>query len=238
MPVFSVTAPAPCPYLKNRTESKIITRLPPDNTAFAASHLSRAGFRRSFNICYLPSCPSCDACRSVRVRTNDFVFNKKWRKVLRLNDDLSVSFAPNVASFEQYDLFAAYLESRHAGGEMCAMDADDYAAMIEQTCAPCCLMLAHDRQSGDLRGAMLVDVLDDGLSAVYSFYDPSRARLSTGSFLILKLVQEARRLALPYAYLGYYIADCRNMAYKRHFRPADIFIDGQWVDFNPDLFAD
>lgn len=238
MPVFKVTASAPCPYLSNRAECKIFTRLTPDNAAFAASHLSRAGFRRSHDICYLPACPDCDACRSLRVRANDFSFNKKWRKVMRLNDDLSVSFAPNVASSEQYDLFAAYLNARHSGGEMCAMDMDDYAAMIEQTCAPCRLMLAHDRQSGDLQGAMLVDILDDGLSAVYSFFNPERARSSTGSFLILNLIRETRRLGLPYVYLGFFIAGCHNMAYKRHFRPADVFVDGQWVDFNPALFAD
>lgn len=229
---FYTTKPAPCDYLPAETESKTAVDLNGANAQAWANALSRAGFRRSHNVCYIPSCPECRACVSVRIRAADFRPSKKMNKTLRQNKTVDVRVMPNIASVEHYALFKSYLARRHAGGAMESMNFEDYRAMIEDCPVDCCLLEACD--GAQTAGVMLVDVLDDGLSAVYSFFDPARARDSMGTFLILKLVELAVKMQKPYVYLGYMIKKLSNMRYKERFAPLEYCRGGVWSESLPD----
>lgn len=229
---FYSTMIAPCPYIAGRGESKLAVDI---SGAFAQSWnnmLSRAGFRRSHGVCYIPACPDCDECVSVRIPVADFQPSKKMRKVLRLNQGASISFTPNVATTEQYGLFSDYLNSRHAESDMTEMYFEEYRAMIEESGVDSAVM--EVRENASLQAAMLIDVLDDGLSAVYSFFNPGQSGRSLGTFMILKLVEEARKIGLPYVYLGYWIKSVSNMAYKAKFQPLEYFVNGAWTRSFPD----
>lgn len=229
---FYSTMPAPCPYIAGREEAKLAVDI---SGAFAQSWnntLSRAGFRRSHGVCYIPACPDCDECVSVRIPVADFQPSKKMRKVLRLNQGASIAFTPNVATTEQYGLFSDYLNSRHAESDMTEMYFEEYRAMIEDACVDSAVM--EVRENASLQAAMLIDVLDDGLSAAYSFFNPEQSGRSLGTFMILKLTEEARKIGLPYVYLGYWIKSVSNMAYKARFQPLEYFVDGAWTRSFPD----
>ncbi len=224
---FYTTAPLPCPYLQGRTERKVVTELAgPDGEALH-DRLSRAGFRRSHNIAYAPVCPGCRSCIPIRVQVADFAPDRAQRKVARHNAGVVVREVPARATAEQFALFGRYQQERHGDGDMAAMGFYDYRAMVEDT--PITTRLVEFRDVPDrLVGACLTDVLADGLSAVYSFYDLAEERRSLGTFAILWLVRRAAELGLPYVYLGYWVPQSRKMAYKVRFRPAEILSGGAW----------
>lgn len=230
---FYTTVSVPCPYLPDRTERKLAAEISGTDAQRWANVLSRAGFRRSHSVCYIPVCEECQACRSVRIDVKGFHLNKKMKKVLRLNAELSFSILPNVADSEQYALFRNYLSARHQDSEMNSMYFEEFRAMIEDSPVETVLGQARDTQTGALKGVMLTDVLDDGLSAVYSFFDSSEPFKSLGRYLILKLVEEAEKRGLPYVYLGYFISECPNMAYKAEYRPLECCFGGKWREFIP-----
>ena len=189
--------------------------------------LSRAGFRRSHGIAYAPSCPNCNACQALRVDVGGFQPSRTQRRIWRRNQDLSVCESPSVATAEQFNLFERYQQSRHGGGDMARMDYFDYRALVEDT--PVKTWLAEFRDADDrLVGACLTDALGDGLSAVYSFFDPGMSRRSLGSTMILWLIRRSRELGLPYAYLGFWIAQSAKMSYKAAYRPSEIYVNGVW----------
>ena len=243
-PQFYVTAPQPCPYLHGRAERKLFTALQGDNAAELNNALSRQGFRRSQNVLYRPSCESCVACMSARIRVADFVPSRSQRRILRRNDDLMRLATSAWATEEQYELFRRYLDARHADGGMADMDIFEFAAMIEETpvrtrvfeyraLPPGVPRGPQDRPSpsaGRLTAVCLSDILDDGLSLVYSFYDPARMADSLGSHMILDHVEMAREVGLPYVYLGYWVPGSRKMAYKAGFSALEIYKGGVWQD--------
>ena len=229
---FYSTMPAPCPYVAGREETKLAVDI---SGAFAQdwnNKLSRAGFRRSHGVCYIPACSRCDECVSVRIPVFDFRPSKKMRKVLRMNEAAKIAFMPNIATTEQFDLFSAYLIGRHAESDMTEMYYEEYRAMIEDSAVDSAIM--EVREGEKLQAAMLVDVLDDGLSAVYSFFNPEQGRRSFGTVMILKLIEETRKIGLPYVYLGYWIKSVSNMAYKAKFQPLEYFVGGAWTRSFPD----
>ncbi len=224
---FYTTAPLPCPYLPGRTERKIVTELTGPEAEALHDRLSRAGFRRSHNIAYSPVCPGCNACVPIRIMAGAFEPNRVQRKIEKLNLDITAFEAPARATAEQFALFQRYQQARHAEGDMAAMGFYDYRAMVEDT--PITTGVVEFRDARDrLVGACLTDWLSDGLSAVYSFYDPAEQRRSLGTWAILWLVQRARRLGLPYVYLGYWVPESRKMAYKSRFRPSEVLAGGAW----------
>ncbi len=229
---FYSTMVAPCPYVAGREEAKLAVDISGAGAQDRNNVLSRAGFRRSHGVCYIPACPDCDECVSVRIPVADFQPSKKMRKVLRLNKAAEIFFVPNIATVEQFDLFSAYLLNRHAESDMTEMYYEEYRAMIEDACVDSSIM--EVREGAKLQAAMLVDVLDDGLSAVYSFFNPEQGRRSLGTFMILKLIEEARKIGLPYVYLGYWIKSVSNMAYKVKFQPLEYFVGGVWTRSFPD----
>jgi arginine-tRNA-protein transferase len=239
-PQFYVTAPQPCPYLDGRAERKLFTALQGEGAEKLNNSLSRQGFRRSQNVLYRPSCADCTACLSARVRVADFTTSRSQRRILKRNADLRRTATSPWATEEQYALFRRYLDLRHADGGMADMDVFEFAAMIEET--PVKSRVIEYRETAATPGSVraliatcLTDVLDDGLSMVYSFYEPDRIKDSLGTYLILDHIEIARRIGLPYVYLGYWVPGSRKMGYKANFAALEIFKGGEWVDIgNPE----
>jgi arginine-tRNA-protein transferase len=220
--------PRPCPYLQGRTEQNIFTELSGPAVAQLYDALTQAGFRRSHNVAYRPSCPGCQACVPVRVVAWQFEPSRSQLRVARANADVSECEVPGLATPEQYALFARYLSARHADGEMAGMTYADYVAMVEDS--PLNTLIAEYRdRSGKLIGACLVDRLHDGLSAVYSFFEPSQSERSLGTYMIQRLIERTRAAGLPYLYLGYWISGSRKMAYKANFRPLEGLTSRGWT---------
>ncbi len=227
-PQFYVTAPQPCPYLEGRMERKLFTALQGDGAQRLNDGLSKQGFRRSQNVLYRPSCAECAACLSARISVADFTPSKSQKRTIRRNANLERRATSPWATEDQYALFRRYLESRHATGGMADMDAFEFAAMVEETPIRTRVIEYVDRKTGALIAVCLTDVLDDGVSMVYSFFDPERARDSIGTFIILDHIRIARESGLPHIYLGYWVPGSPKMGYKAGFSGLEIYIGGVW----------
>ena len=231
---FYTTAPLPCPYVPGRVERKVVTEITGPDSDTLHDRLSRAGFRRSHNIAYAPVCPNCNACVPIRIPVERFQPGRSLRKCARANADVEGFEVPAHATTEQYALFQRYQATRHVEGDMAGMTFYDYRAMIEDT--PIDTFVVEFREPDDrLVGACLTDRLGDGLSAVYSFFDPEFERRSLGSYAVLWLIERARLLDLPYIYLGYWVADSRKMAYKSRFRPSEVLSGGVWRELGGEI---
>ena len=227
---FFATAAVPCPYLPGRAERKLIVELAGRTAPVVYDDLSRAGFRRSHRFAYRPACRSCTACVPVRIAVARFADTRSTRRVRHLNGALGGRVLAARATVEQFRLFAAYQRSRHADSDMAAMSYDDYRLMVEDSAVRTAIVELRD-PAGALVAVSLIDRLDDGVSAVYSFYDPAHGRTSLGTWCILWLVEECRRAGLPYVYLGYWVADSPKMAYKARFPALERLADGRWEPF-------
>ncbi len=230
-PQFYVTAPQTCPYLDDRQERKLFTSLQCDNAQRLNDKLSKQGFRRSQNVLYRPSCVDCAACMSARIQISDFVPTKSQKRVLRKNSDLSRFMRSPWATEEQFDLFKTYLAHRHSDGGMADMDVFEFASMIEET--PIKTRLIEYFDNDTLIACCLTDVLDDGLSLVYSFFDPNYDARSLGTFMILDHITLAQSSNLPYVYLGYWVPGSTKMGYKRNFSGLEIYRSGSWQSIDP-----
>jgi arginine-tRNA-protein transferase len=226
-PQFYVTAPQPCPYLEGRMERKLFTALQGEGAQRLNDSLSKQGFRRSQNVLYRPSCADCAACLSARINVNDFTASKSQRKTIKRNQHLMRRATSPWATEEQYELFRRYLEHRHANGGMADMDTFEFAAMIEETPIRT-RVVEYSNDDGKLIAVCLTDVLDDGVSMVYSFYDPDLPRQSLGTYLILDHIEIARENGLPHVYLGYWVPGSPKMGYKAAFSGLEVYTDGQW----------
>ena len=224
---FFITAPLPCPYLEGKVERRMVTELLGRDSVSLHDTLSKVGFRRSHGLVYAPICQDCSACLAVRTVVDEFAPSMSQRRVLRTNEDVTGSEVKAIATSEQFELFSRYQERRHAGGDMATMDFFDFQALIEET--PVETFLQEFRSGdGDLIGACLIDSLGDGVSAVYSFFDPDLKRRSLGTFMILKLMETASARDLPYVYLGYWVNGSRKMVYKDKFRPLEYYDGKIW----------
>jgi arginyl-tRNA--protein-N-Asp/Glu arginylyltransferase len=225
---FFTAGPIACPYVSGRAERKLIVELAGVAAADFYDELSRAGFRRSQGFAYRPACPQCTACVPVRIAVNDFAHSRSTRRVRNANRMLSGRLVAARATPEQYQLFTLYQRSRHRDSDMAAMSYADYRSMVEDT--PLRTVIAEFRDAaGALVAASLLDRLDDGVSAVYSFYDPTLDKRSLGTWSILWLVEECRRQGLPYVYLGYWIGESPKMAYKARFPAIERLSPAGWV---------
>jgi arginine-tRNA-protein transferase len=225
---FLVTTEVPCPYLPGRMERKIITELSGAQSPELFEILSHAGFRRSHSIAYRPACAGCRACVPVRIVAADFVPLRSLRRVMKRNADLRATVTEAVPTQEQFKLFARYLEVRHNDGEMVGMGPQDYASMVGDSPVDTRIVEFRDAK-GKLVAACLTDWGQDGISAVYSFFEPDLERNSLGSFIVIWLIEEAQRRKLSYVYLGYWVAGSQKMDYKRRFRPIEAYGPGGWV---------
>lgn len=232
-PRFFVTTPAPCPYLPGKSERKVFTELKGDSADQLNEALGRIGFRRSQTVAYRPSCADCNACISVRVVASEFTPSSTQRRNMRRNSDLVVTECRPWATEEQFDLLQRYLNVRHPGGGMAAMDETDYADMVEHT--PVSSYVVEYREPSDgltpgrLVGACLTDRQGDGLSMIYSFYDPEHeSRSGLGNYIILEHIRRAAEQGLPYAYLGYWVEGSDRMRYKIRYRPLERLTRDGW----------
>ena len=230
IPQFYVTAPQPCPYLPGRMERKLFTALQGEQAGAMNDTLSQQGFRRSQNVLYRPACADCCACLSARIRVADFAPSRTQRRVQRRNAHLVRHVTSAWATEDQYDLFRRYLDARHADGGMADMDVFEFAAMIEETPVRTRVLEYADPRAGGntLRAVCLTDVLEDGLSLVYSFFDPQFEADSLGSFMILDQVDLARKVGLPYVYLGYWVPGSPKMDYKARFSALEVYHKDSW----------
>ena len=237
-PQFYLTSPAPCPYIPGREERKVFTHLVGRRAVALNNTLTESGFRRSQTIAYRPACEGCRACVSVRVRVSEFEPTRNMRKILQANTDLVGYATQPQPSSEQFSLFRAYLDSRHANGGMADMSMLDYTMMIEDSHVETRVVeyrrrgpdtAINGKGAGPLVAVCLTEILADGLSMVYSFFEPDEKDRSPGTFMILEHIQRARRLGLPYVYLGYWVEGSRKMDYKARFRPQErLGMDG-WM---------
>ncbi|MFB2551185.1 arginyltransferase [Ensifer soli] len=236
-PQFYLTAPATCPYLPGEMERKVFTHMVGERAPELNDLLTQGGFRRSQNIAYRPACESCRACISVRIIADEFQPTRSMRRVLAANRDVVSAEYPAEPSSEQYSLFRRYLDFRHQKGGMSDMSVLDYAMMVEDTHVHTKIIEYRLRQEGDgiagaprgpLIAAALTDRMGDGLSMVYSFFDPEMSERSLGTFMILDHVMKARERGLPHVYLGYWVRGSRKMDYKTKFLPQEHLMSRGW----------
>ena len=217
-------------------ERKLFTALQGDAATELNDKLSKQGFRRSQNVLYRPSCAECSACMSARINVAKFTETRSQRRVSKRAGHLVRRATSPWATEEQYDLFRKYLDGRHAAGGMADMDMFEFAAMVEET--PIRLRLFEYTDDTGLIAVGLTDILDDGLSMVYSFFDPEREKLSLGTYLILDHIKVAQELNLPYIYLGYWVPGSPKMGYKANFAGLEVFRAGAWEPLkNQDAYS-
>lgn len=223
---FYATGSYPCSYLHDRLSVSEVASPPQLINTEAYSELVRHGFRRSGIFTYRPHCPDCQACVPVRLPVAQFSPNRSQKRNWKSNQHLMVRERALAFSEEHYDLYRRYQNGRHAGGGMDMDDSDQYENFLLQSTVDTCLIEFRDQDA--LRMVSIIDMLDDGLSSVYTFYDPSLPAAGLGTWNILWQIAQCKLNELPYLYLGYWIKDCRKMQYKSLFRPIEGFIDGQW----------
>ena len=220
-----VTRQQPCAYLPDQQEQ----RLAGDISARPEEHdsLAEVGFRRVENWVYKPACQHCQACQPIRVVTSNFQLSRNQKRIMAKNRDLTRSVNDGTLSLEHYDIFQRYLGQRHEDWQMASMSFDEFSAMVTNSPIQTSLNEYHS-PNGELVACALIDIQRDGLSAVYSFFDPAEVRRSLGTYIIIDFIRCAAELDLPWLYLGYYVAQSQKMRYKARFQPAEVFRDGAW----------
>ena len=229
---FYATAPYPCSYLPGRlARSQVATPSYLIDTA-TYSHLVASGFRRSGAFTYRPYCDHCRACTPVRVIADEFKPNRSQRRTQKTNAHLTTRVMELKFSHEHYALYRRYQSIRHPGGGMDHDSREQYSHFLLQSNVH--TRLVEFRDQGHLRMIGIIDELADGLSSVYTFFDPERERLSLGTYSILWQIAEARRRKLPYVYLGYWIEESRKMSYKTDFQPIEGLTRASWMRLSPE----
>ena len=220
------TQPHPCSYLPGQRAQTLF--IDPEFAVDQASNtrLSEMGFRRSGAHVYRPSCEHCQQCLSCRVLVDQFQPARRFQRILKRNSDVEVRQIDDISADEYYLQYQHYITVRHADGDMYPPSREQYNSFLMQRCEGTCYY--EMRAGGQLLGLMVTDHLDNGMSAVYTFFDPLQDERSLGTFAILWQLQEARRLGLPYLYLGYWIRESRKMRYKTQFRPLELLVRQRW----------
>ena len=227
-PQFYLTSPTRCAYLPERYERKVFTHLIGKRAPELNDVLTNSGFRRSQTIAYRPACEGCRACISVRVLVNEFKPSSNMRRVADKNADIMSQMVSAKPNSEQYSLFRGYVDGRHGDGGMADMTVLDYAMMVEDSHVETRITEYRKGLNGALVAACLTDVLSDGLSMVYSFFEPDEASRSLGTYMILDHIQRVKNMGLPYLYLGYWVEGSPKMAYKARFLPQERLLNEGW----------
>lgn len=228
---FYATPGHSCSYLQNREAKTLFV----DPQAIIAkdtySQLSDLGFRRSGRHVYRPHCDQCQACISVRIPSDQFKPSKGQKRLIARNRDLKVRAVSPQLTDEYYDLYERYIIARHADGDMYPPSKDQFMSFLVEGDQDSVFFEFRDPEN-NLIGLAVCDFLAQGLSAIYTFFDPEQKKRSLGSYAILWQINECRRLGVPYLYLGYWVKDCRKMSYKLAFKPTELLLDSNWVTVN------
>jgi len=227
---FGITQSFNCSYLPDEQERLLVYAEENDFQAWQYSQLIQAGFRRSGEQIYRPHCPSCKACKSVRIPVADFTPSRSQKRILRKNKGFTVKFADKPAS-SYYPLYARYITQRHADGSMYPPSKEQFDNFVL-----CDWMKTHFLEAYDgekLIAVAVTDVVDENeqsnaLSALYTFFEPELEYASLGTWMILQQIEQAKHLGYQFVYLGYYVEGCQKMSYKHKFLPFEQFIDNQW----------
>ena len=228
---FFETALHPCNYLETETARTVVAdpAHPTDKSLY--TRLAMYGFRRSGNYIYRPACPSCNRCVAVRIPVDEFSPKRSQRRVWKRNADLNCRVTDGVFHEEHFELYQRYQHHRHGDGDMASHDEDDYRSFLFPRWGE--TILLELRQVELLIAVAVIDVTHDGLSSVYTFFDPAEDRRSLGVYAILKSIELTRERALPWLYLGYWIDGCRKMQYKEEYLPQYRYANGRWNPWRP-----
>jgi arginyl-tRNA--protein-N-Asp/Glu arginylyltransferase len=230
-PEMFLSMPHPCSYLPGRVATSLfVDPRAPLNSATYASYM-RLGFRRSGDLVYRPHCRDCQACIPVRLPVGAFRPSRSQRRIQARNNDLRVLARSPEYDPEHFALYLRYQKHRHAGGGMDDPDPQKYTNFLLSRHVH--TVFYEMRWRSRLLGVAVVDHLPDGLSAVYTFFDPAETRRSLGSFAVLWQIERARQLGLDWVYLGYLIRECTKMSYKENFQPLEAYVDGRWSPLTP-----
>ncbi len=224
---FFLTAPHPCSYLADRKARSLVaapTHLI-DSSAYSA--LVKTGFRRSGLYTYRPHCDNCNACVPVRIPVADFRPHRAQRRAWKRHEKLNVCLRELTFDHDHYELYRRYQADRHAGGGMDQDDHEQYSQFLLQSNLTS-ILVEFREADGTLRMVSLIDIINDGLSAVYTFFDPDIPRASFGVYGVLWQIEFAKQLRFDYIYLGYWIAQCPKMAYKMHYHPLQCLTTNHW----------
>jgi leucyl-tRNA---protein transferase len=227
-PDVFLSMPHPCSYIPGRTATTLFIdpRFPLTREHYTA--FTQLGFRRSGDLIYRPHCATCQACVPVRIPVARFVPDRSQRRTMKRNQDIHVQAHPNIFVQEHFDLYVKYQSARHAGGGMDDTDPEKYENFLIGRRMD--TTFYEMRRFDTLLGVAVVDRLTDGLSAIYTFYDPAYAERGLGTFAVLWQIAHARSRGLPWVYLGYWIGESRKMSYKTRFRPIEAYRNGQWAE--------
>ena len=229
-PQFYVTAPQECPYIHNKVERKLFTALNGPDAEILNNALSQQGFRRSQNVLYRPSCADCVACLSARIPVDAYNLSQSEKKVIRRNKHIFRTIKSPLAREEHFKLFKKYVLCRHENGGMAGMDEYEFSSMIEETAVETflCEYAIISEGKKKILAVSLTDKIGDGLSMVYSFYDPLLKKLSLGKYMIIDHINLTQELNLSFLYLGYWVKGSKKMDYKTQYKPLEIFVNGKW----------
>ncbi len=224
-PIYMLTKATSCPYLTGKVEKRIATDITYNKKIY--EELSINGFRRVENWMYRPVCDNCNACKSYRVEIQNFKLTKSLKRVFKNFENFSYMLVNNKSTKEYFEIFKKYQLERHVGGSMADMDEDEFSSMIETSPIKTSLMEFRDK-SKNLAGAVLLDIDEKNLSAVYSFFDPKFNKLGLGNFMIIQCLLYGKSNKYKYLYLGYYIKELSSMSYKSRFKPGQILKNNEW----------
>lgn len=220
------THPHPCSYIAGQQATTLF--IDPDTSVDQAlySDLADIGFRRSGPHIYRPHCESCSACIAARIPVTSFKPKRRQRKLWNRNSDIEVSEVEDISPAQYYHLYERYISLRHADGDMYPPSTEQYLSFLSDNISTTINYAFYLKQQ--LIGVAVTDILTNGLSAMYTFFDPEMERRSLGSYAILWQIEQAKKMELPYVYLGYWVKECEKMNYKIDYRPLQLLINNRW----------